>query len=73
MPKPKISFEQVPLEAVMETLLREVVSFVQGNAKDGMTLRNILMTSQAILPTMKDQNGSWLPRVIRKERNSIEI
>ena len=32
-PKPKISFEQVPLEAVMEKLLREVVSFVQGNAK----------------------------------------
>jgi hypothetical protein len=33
MPKPKISFEQVPLEAVMEKLLREVVSFVQRNAK----------------------------------------
>ena len=29
MPKPKISFEQVPLEAVMETFLREVVSFRQ--------------------------------------------
>ena len=57
MPKPKISFEQVPLEAVMETFLREVVSFVQTMQKDGMTLRNILMTSHAILPTMKDQNA----------------
>ena len=33
MPKPKISFEQVPLETVREKLLREVVSFVQGDAK----------------------------------------
>ena len=60
MPKPRISFEQVPLEAVMETLLREVVSFVQAMQKDGMTLRNILMTSHAILPTMKDQKWQLL-------------
>ena len=33
MPKPTIYFEQVPRETVMETLLREAVSFVQGNAK----------------------------------------
>jgi len=52
MPKPKLSFEQVPLKTVIEALmpklkssseqvpletvretLREVVSFVQGNAK----------------------------------------
>ena len=32
MPRPKTCFEQVPLETVRETLLREVVSFVQGNA-----------------------------------------